>query len=132
MRNPLRYRAAWIGLGVIMVAVVVAASLLSVSGPVSAPGIDKVYHVLAYGALMFWWGMVQPARRLAWAVGLLSLGVALEVAQSFTGYRTLDRWDALANGAGVLLAALALQTPAARLLAWFDRQLADRFDAGLP
>ena len=130
MNRRLRYRAAWIGLGMLMIAVVVAASLLSVSGPVSAPGIDKAYHTLAYGTLMFWWGMVQPGRRTAWAIGLLALGIALELAQALTGYRTLDRWDALANGVGVLLAAVFLRTPACRLLAWFDTQLADRFDTG--
>lgn len=132
MSGGLRYRNAWLGLGVLMISVVIAASLLSVSGPVSAPGIDKVYHTIAYGALMFWWGMVQPRRRVAWAVGLLLLGGALELAQSFTGYRTLDRWDALANALGVLLAFGLLWTPAARLLSWFDRQLADRLDPGAP
>lgn len=132
MNRALRYHAAWFGVGVAMIAVVIAASLLAVSGPVSAPGIDKIYHLVAYGALMFWWGMVQPRRRVAWAVSLLLLGAALEFAQSLTGYRTLDRWDALANSLGVLLAFLALLTPIAGLLPWFDRQLADRLDPGAP
>ncbi len=130
MTGALRFHLAWVSLGCLMIAVVIAASLVAVSGPVSAPGIDKVYHTIAYGALMYWWGMVQPQRRWAWAIALLLLGGALEVAQSYTGYRTLDRWDTLANSCGVLLAALLLLTPAARLLAWFDGQLADRIDPG--
>jgi hypothetical protein len=79
---------------------------------------------------MFWWGMVHPGRRWVWALGLLALGGGLELAQSFTGYRSLDRWDALANGLGVVLALGLLATPLAGLLGWFDRQLADRLDPG--
>lgn len=113
-----------------MVAVVIALSLLSVSGPVSAPGADKIYHLIAYGAMMFWWGMVHPGRRWQWAAALIGLGIALEIAQSFTGYRQLDRWDALANSSGVIVASLLLLTPLAGLLAWFDRQIADRLNPG--
>jgi hypothetical protein len=130
--HGLRFRPVWAGLGALMIAVVIALSLVSVSGPVTAAGADKVYHSIAYGALMFWWGMVQPRRRWTWAVLLAALGVGLEVAQSFTGYRTLDNWDALANSLGVLGAVLLLLTPAAGLLAWFDGQLADRFNPRRP
>ena len=130
--NPLRFRSAWIALGVALLAVIIALSLLAVPGPPGPPGIDKVSHVLAYGALMGWWGMVQPGRRLAWAIGLLLLGLALELAQSLTGYRTLDRWDAAANTFGIVLALVLLRTPLGGLLGWFDRQIADRLDPGGP
>lgn len=128
MNRQLNYKTLWLVLGWLMVGIVIALSLISVSGPVSAPGIDKIYHVIAYGAMMFWWGMVQPGRRVRWAIALIILGIGLEFAQSMTGYRQLDRWDALANSGGVLVALLALFTPLAGLLAWFDRQLADRFN----
>lgn len=130
MNRELNYKMWWLALGWLMVGVVVTLSLISVSGPVSAPGIDKIYHVIAYGAMMFWWGMVQPARRVRWAVALIVLGIGLEFAQSLTGYRQLDRWDALANSGGVITALLLLLTPLAGLLAWFDRQLADRINTG--
>ncbi|MEE4174691.1 MAG: antibiotic resistance protein VanZ [Xanthomonadales bacterium] len=130
--RTLRYRPVWLALGMLLIAAVVAASLLTVPGPAGAPGIDKIYHVLAYGALMGWWGMVQPRRRLAWALGLLLLGLLMEGAQSLTGYRTLDRWDAAANTVGVLLALAVLQTPLSGLLAWVDGQLADRLDTRAP
>jgi len=130
--GQLRFRPLWLSLGLLMIAAVIALSLLSVSGPVSAPGIDKVYHCIAYGAMMYWWGMVQPARRWLWGVLLAGLGVGLELAQSLTGYRTLDRVDALANALGVVGALLLLLTPAARLLVWVDGQLANRFDPRAP
>lgn len=128
--NPdaLRYQPVWIGLGVLALAAVIAASLLRVPGPPGPPGIDRLYHAIAYGALLGWWGMVQPRRRIAWAVALVVLGLLMEGAQSLTGHRTLDPWDAAGNTLGVLLALAALQTPLQGLLAWFDGQLADRLD----
>ena len=115
-----------------MIAVVVILSLASVSQPVDVPGMDKINHVVAYGALMFWWGMVQPGRRWTWAVVLVLLGIGLELAQAQTSYRTMDRWDAAANSVGVLAALALLFTPLRGSLAWLDRQLADRLDSGTP
>jgi hypothetical protein len=81
---------------------------------------------------MGWWGMVQPGRRIPWAVSLVVLGLLMEGAQSLTGHRTFDRWDAVGNTLGVIAALLLLQTPLQGLLAWFDRQLADRLDSRAP
>lgn len=128
--RPLRFRVLWVLVGIALLATIIALSLLAVPGPPGPPGIDKVSHVLAYGALMGWWGMVQPNRRLAWAGALLVLGLGLEFAQSLTGYRTLDHWDALANALGIVLALGLLRTPLGGILGWFDGQLANRFDAG--
>lgn len=130
MSTTLRYKPWWMTLGWLMVAFVIALSLTSVQGPVSAPGFDKVYHAIAYGAMMFWWGMVQPQRRTAWMLILIAMGIGLEIAQSFTGYRQLDQWDVMANCCGVIAALLLLLTPLAGLLPWFDRQLADRLNTG--
>lgn len=125
----LRYQPLWVALGLMMVIFVIIASLVSISQPVNVPGIDKFHHLLAYGAMMAWWGMVQPRWRIAWALALLLLGAALEWAQSMTGHRFMDRWDMLANALGVALAFGLLFTPLSGLLAWFDRFLADRLDA---
>ena len=130
--QALRYRPIWIAIGALAVAAVIALSLFRVPGPPMPPGIDKLYHAIAYGALMGWWGMVQPGRRIAWAAALVMLGLIMEGAQSLTGHRTLDTWDAAGNTLGVLLALAVLQTPVQGLLAWFDRQLADRFDPRPP
>lgn len=128
----LRFKALWALIGIGLLGVIIALSLLAVPGPPGPPGIDKVSHLLAYGALMGWWGMVQPARRLVWAGVLLLLGLSLEFAQSLTGYRTLDRWDAVANTLGIVLALVLLHSPLGRILSWFDQQLADRIDSRLP
>jgi hypothetical protein len=59
---------------------------------------------------------------------MVVLGLLMEGAQSLTGHRTLDRWDAVGNTLDVLAALVVLQTPLQGLLAWFDGQLADRLD----
>ena len=56
----------------------------------------------------------------------------MEGAQSLTGHRTLDRWDAVGNTLGVIGALVVLQTPVQELLAWVDGQLADRLDPRTP
>lgn len=107
-------------------------SLVSISTPIRFDQGDKVTHLLAYAVLMYWWGMVQPQRRLAWAVVLALLGIVLEWAQSLTPARIMEWPDGLANVAGVLLAVILLRTPAQRLLIRIDRYLRDRLDPGGP
>ena len=43
------------------------------------------------------------ARRIAFAVAFITMGVALEFLQGMTGYRTFDVFDMLANAVGVAL-----------------------------
>lgn len=132
MSERLRFQPLWVLIGLGLLATIIALSLLRVPGPPGPAGIDKIYHTLAYGALMGWWGMVLPRRRIAWAVVLLAMGLVLEGLQSLTGYRSLDQVDAVANAIGVFLALALLRTPLGGLLAWFDGQLADRFDSRAP
>ena len=63
---------------------------------------DKLGHFAAYGALMFWFAALYPARRLVFAIGFIALGIALELAQGMSGYRTFGVLDMAANTAGVL------------------------------
>lgn len=128
----LRFRGWWIALGVAMVGTVIAASLLNVRQPLPVAGGDKVGHMLAYTALAWWWGMVQPRRRLVWGIGFIALGGALEWAQSFSPWRHMDWLDFGFNTVGVLLGMALLATPACRLLSWLDRQVGNRLDAGPP
>lgn len=132
MNGRLRYRRWWAALGVAMILVVVAGSLLNISQPVQVENIDKFHHLVAYGAMMFWWGMVQPRRQWWWAAGLTGLGVALEFAQSLTPYRSLDYRDMAFNAAGVVLALAALRSPASAVLGWLDGQIGNRLDTRPP
>jgi VanZ family protein len=120
----------WASIGWLMLLGVAVLSLVSISAPIRFDQGDKLTHLLAYAALMYWWGMVHPHRRLPWAIVLALLGVALEWAQSLTPARIMEWPDGLANMAGVLLALGLLRTPAQRLLIRLDRYLGDRFDPG--
>lgn len=74
------------------------------------PGIvygDKIGHFLAYGALMFWFGLLyrDPKPRIAYGVLWIGMGVALEFAQGAAGYRAYELADMAANTLGVLAGA---------------------------
>lgn len=75
---------------------------------------DKLGHLLAYGVLTYCWAQVLTAKRqrLALALSFIVLGVILEYIQGWTGWRTFDYYDMLANTAGVVTGAmLAALTP---------------------
>jgi VanZ family protein len=122
----------WQTVGWLLLAAVIVLSLVQIEQPLDISGADKFEHVLAYGVLMYWWGMVQPNRLLRWAMFLPLLGLALELTQLQMPGRYMEWRDAFANLAGVILAYLLLLTRARALLSWCDRKLFDRVDPGLP
>ena len=126
-----RYRL-WAGIGWLILLAVIVLSLVRVDQPVALEHADKVLHLLVYGSLMYWWGMVHAAKLRFWMAALPLLGLALEWAQMLTAYRSMDWMDAAANLLGVVLARLLLATPAKHLLARIDRKLADRLDSRGP
>jgi len=121
-----RYFRLWQAIGILMVLLVCVASLAPTMPP--PPGLhgDKVEHLIAYGSLTYWWGMLYPERVQRWLACLLFIlmGVALEFAQQATGYRFLDVFDMAANTLGALLGRMAVETPFGRLLGALDRRLA--------
>ena len=67
---------------------------------------DKLGHLLAYGALMFWFAQLYR-ERIFHAAGFIAMGAALELLQGWGGTRSFELLDMLANAAGVLLGWLA-------------------------
>jgi VanZ family protein len=65
---------------------------------------DKLGHMLAYAVLMYWFASLYeaPGRRAALAVGLITMGIALEFVQHWTGYRLFEVADMAAGAAGVV------------------------------
>ncbi|MDH3320315.1 MAG: VanZ family protein [Betaproteobacteria bacterium] len=102
-------RIAALALGWLYVAVIVWLSLTPSPPHVDIEGSDKLEHFLAYGVLMFWFGVLyRSARaRIGWALFCVALGVALEFAQRATGYRSFELADMAADALGVLAGALA-------------------------
>ena len=98
-------RRAWTLVGWIGVVVVAYYSLKPHPPELGIEQGDKIQHFAAYGGMMLWWVQLAATRdaRLRTAAWLIGLGIALEFAQSFTGYREASVLDACANSAGVLL-----------------------------
>ena len=61
---------------------------------------DKVGHLLAYGALMFWFAQLYRTR-IFYALGFVAMGVGLEFLQGMGGHREADVFDMVANTLGV-------------------------------
>jgi VanZ family protein len=122
----LSFRTLWWSLGGLGVAIVLVLSLMP--EPPALPGDTEGWagHVLAYGTMMAWFARLAPAgrQRLAAAVALCLLGVAIEYAQRATGYRTFDVADMLADALGVAAGWLLSPPRAPDGIAPLDRALA--------
>jgi VanZ family protein len=98
-----RFMAAafWLGCGA-----VATLSLLPVSElpPMALDWWDKAQHATGFFGLCLLglWAYPQHVKRMA--IGLLLFGVAIELAQAATGWRTGDALDWLADATGVALA----------------------------
>jgi VanZ family protein len=119
-----RYYRYWILVGAGLVIAVLLLSLLPLSVDLSE-GKDKLSHFLAYGSMMFWFGMLYPAWRRQVQIGLALalMGVGVEYLQRLTGYRSFEVADMIANAVGVLIGWALVQTPLRKILSWVDARL---------
>ena len=119
-----RYRALWLIAGWILVAAVTFLSLAPIEADLSE-GRDKWSHLLAYGSLMFWFGMLYRQRisHFYLAQVFVIMGISLEYLQGMTGYRNFDLADMFANAVGVALGWLLVLTPMRKMIALMDKWL---------
>ncbi|MBT8137053.1 MAG: VanZ family protein [Gammaproteobacteria bacterium] len=79
--------------------------------PAMPEGVAWAAHTLQYMVLMLWFGGIYPARHhLLIATGIVIVGIAIEVAQAASIFRTFDLKDIAANIAGVIAGLLLVQT----------------------
>ena len=101
----LRYKNIWCTIAYLIVLVIIVLSLIPEPDkitPFSAS--DKLMHTVAYAVSMLWFGLIYKRRKiLVIGAGLILLGIALEIIQGQTGYRTMSLYDIIANFAGVLI-----------------------------
>jgi len=112
MVGELKARGLWLPLGWGLVCLVIYLSLATAPVELPLEQGDKLSHVLAYLVLMSWFANLyaSPRDRLGFALGFVLLGVGLEFAQGFVGYRSFETADMGANAVGVALGWL-LATP---------------------
>lgn len=97
-----KWQMTWLASAWLLVGVVVYLSLVRLEVDVAEGG-DKIGHMLAYATMTFWFMQVYvtTGSRRAIAAVLVALGVVLELLQGYTGYRTFDYADMIANTIGV-------------------------------
>jgi VanZ family protein len=86
-----------------LVALVIYLSLTPTPVTVPIDEGDKLSHAFAYFTLMSWFANLYPhlSQRTRAAAGFILLGIALEFAQRWTGYRSFDVGDMEASIVGV-------------------------------
>lgn len=124
--ETLRYHRFWLLLGFLLIIGTLITSLMPLQlGHDVVPHQDKVMHMTGYGILTLWF--LQIVRRhgalILIPLGMVMLGIVIELLQGLTGYRHPDRMDALANGLGCLCAALLALTPVRDALLKLERLL---------
>jgi VanZ family protein len=121
----LKMRILWLAAGYSLIALVIFLSLTSspVDTGLDLPYQDKLYHMLAYFSLMFWFAQIYHDRtkRNLMAVMFILMGMLLEYMQGFDPNRYSEFADMLANSMGVLLGLLLALTGAKNLLIRFER-----------
>lgn len=123
----LKYHRVWVTLAWLLISLVVYLSLApNPPSPLTFENSDKYEHSFAYFTLSFWLCQIYPSARSRALViiALVGLGVGLEYVQGWTGYRTFDVMDMLADSVGVLLGWLLVLTPLGRMLAYIENRIA--------
>jgi VanZ family protein len=119
--NPeLKLRGFWLMTGYALVGLVVYLSMTSSPVKLNFGFMyqDKVFHALAYFALMFWFAQIyheKIQRRMLVLIFLLQ-GLLMEYLQSMDSARTAELADMLANTAGVILAFVLTRRTLGRIL----------------
>ena len=120
-----KWHMTWLASAWLLVGAVVYLSLARLDIDIPAAQGDKLGHVLAYAVLTFWFMQVylRLASRAAIVLSLVVLGVALEFAQAYTGYRNFEYADMAANAAGVMVGWILSPPRTPALLSRFERYI---------
>ncbi len=95
-----------VGVGWLLVLIIIWLSLTP-SPPrieINIDQVDKLEHFAAYGSLMFWFAQLYLRNpvRLAYAIGFVAMGIAIEFIQPHFG-RDFEVGDMVADGIGVTI-----------------------------
>lgn len=122
--DVLRLKNVWHAIAYLIILVIIILSLIpnpEELTPFSAS--DKVMHALAYAVSMLWFGLCFKRDKLFYiGAGLILLGIALEIVQGQTGYRTMSLYDIFANCIGVLIGLLLSYSPVSNVLQYIEQR----------
>lgn len=124
--KPLRRPRLWLGLWIAAIVALVVVCLVPLDSlPPLPENSDKLEHLFGYFVLSAAAVQLFGSGRalLVATVGLVALGIGVEIAQGFTAYRSSDPADALANTLGVLLGMATALTPWRDLLLRMEKRL---------
>lgn len=124
--KPLRRPRLWLGLWIVAIVVLIVICLVPLDSlPPLPANSDKLEHLFGYFVLSATAVQLFGSRRalLLSAVGLIALGIGIEIAQGYTAYRSSDLADALANTLGVLLGMATAVTPWRDLLLRMEKRV---------
>jgi VanZ family protein len=121
--GKLRLRTLWVAGGWLIAGAIVWLSLIPSPPRIDIAQGDKLEHIGAYGALMFWFCQLyrKSLTRGAYAAGWIAMGIAIEFAQRAVGYRSFEALDMLADALGVLTGWGFAQLTGADVFARFER-----------
>jgi VanZ family protein len=125
---PFRLLKFWLSLSFILIISVIYFSLdRHAAGVPAIEHGDKLMHISTYFILMSWFAQLSRRRNHSWiALGLITFGILIEFAQGWTGFRTMDPADIVANSAGVFVGWVLASTRLARLLRVFEQTILPR------
>jgi len=122
----IRFKALWFFTGVALIALVIYLSLTSspIDTGLNFPYEDKLYHALAYLALMGWFGQIYHTvrQRNILAIAFITLGLSMEYMQSFDPNRMAEFADMIANFAGVLIGYMLTATGLKNTLLFIEQR----------
>lgn len=116
----IRFRTFWWSMGIALVALITALSLLPIRGPdLAIDNGDKLNHAFAYIVLMLYFGQLVGGgwRRRLWVLSaLLGYGILIECLQALLPFRTAELADLAANVTGMAIGWLLLGSALGRIL----------------
>ncbi len=124
--RALRFARVWRGIGMVLAALVLVASLVPMPGDSAMPS-DKVMHLIAYLGLALWFGAVYRMERFAGVgLGLVAFGLLIECLQYGTGYRSFEWADLAADAVGTVVGLVLAATPLGGMLILVEKYLPAR------
>ena len=113
----------WLTLGFLGCAILFYACLMPSPPTLQVSNFDKIEHFAAFAILGAWFAAVLAPRYLLVFCGLAVFGVAIELIQAATTYRSGDPWDFLADGVGLVFGIGLARIGAMDWLRYIDRRV---------